>query len=81
MHLVVGGALVTEENEDDKEAVSEIIQPFLEEFRELTTDDLPNDLPHLRNIQHHIDLVSGASLLNLPHYGMSRKKNNFFRKN
>ncbi|CAL9004139.1 unnamed protein product [Prunus brigantina] len=46
------------------------IQHLLTEFFDVIPNDLPDDLPPAREIQHAIDLVPGSQILNLPHYCM-----------
>ena len=47
---------------------------LLDDFVDMVSDELPSELPPLRDIQHAIDLVSSSQLPNLPHYRMNPKE-------
>jgi hypothetical protein len=42
----------------------EEIQELLENFADIVVDEFPSSLPPIRSINHHIDLIPGASLPN-----------------
>ncbi|XP_020266279.1 uncharacterized protein LOC109841747 [Asparagus officinalis] len=44
------------------------VQTLLQQFDAVMPDDLPSELPMLRDVQHQIDLIPGSRLPNLPHY-------------
>jgi hypothetical protein len=46
------------------EDMPEEFQELLENFFDIVVDELPNSLPPIRSISHHIDLILGASLTN-----------------
>ncbi|XP_024028355.1 uncharacterized protein LOC112093679 [Morus notabilis] len=68
-------ALVLKEAPEENAHVSPSLQSLLQDFGDLTSEELPSTLPPIRDIQHHIDLVPGAALPNLPHYRISLKEN------
>ena len=47
------------------------IKLIMKEFSEILPQDLPGELPPMRDIKHAIDLVPRATLPNLSHYRMN----------
>lgn len=54
--------LVDEHAKKKSTNIPETIKPSFADFKEILHDELPDGLPSMRDIQHHIDLVPGASL-------------------
>ena len=60
--------------EDPKVDYPKEVASLLSEFHDVFSEDLPDYLPPMRNIQHAIDLVPGSILPNLLHYRLNPTK-------
>ena len=50
------------------------LKNLLHDFVDMVLDELPSELPPLKDIQHAIDLIPGSQLPNLPLYRMNTKE-------
>lgn len=69
----VFGLVVVEENPNTRDLPVEVI-PLIDEFSDIFPEDIPAGLPLMREIQHCIDFVPGASIPNKPAYRMNPKE-------
>ena len=53
---------------------------MLSEFGDIIVDDLPNELPPIKNISHHMYFIPGMSLPNKAAYKMTPQENEEIRK-
>jgi len=56
------------------------IQEMLHEFSDIVVHEFPSEFPPKRSINHHIELIPGASLPNKVAYRMTPKENEEIRK-
>ena len=64
--------ILTSTSMDD---LPEEVQELLDIFADIVVDELPNSLPPIRSIIHHIDLIPGASLPNKEAYRLTPQEN------
>ena len=50
--------------EDHQLLFPKLVEPLLTKFSDIVPEEIPPGLPPMRNIQHCIDLIPGASLPN-----------------
>ena len=56
------------------------IQEMLENYCDIIVDDLPNELPPIRKISHHIYLIQGENLPNKEAYRITPIENEEIKK-
>ena len=64
--------ILTSTSMDD---LPEEVKELLDNFVDIVVDELPNMLPPIRSISHHIDLIQGASLPNKETYRLAPREN------
>jgi hypothetical protein len=64
--------ILTSTSMDD---LPEEVQELLDNFVDIVVDELPNSLPPIRSISHHIDLIPRASLSNKEAYILTPQEN------
>lgn len=52
----------------NKIVVPASVEFLLQEYKDVLPKEVPNGLPPLKGIEHHIDLIPGPSLPNRPVY-------------
>jgi len=67
--------VVSRETKQDDGSFPAELTTLLDEFQDMMPDEIPKQLPPMRDVQHAIDLIPGSSLPNLPHYRMSPTEN------
>jgi len=67
-------ALVVKEEVGLATEVPKKMKLILKEFQRIVHDELPDKLPPMRDIQHHINLISGTSLPKLPLLDESKRE-------
>ena len=77
MFAIVGKEL---SEEDNSNVNYPLLQPLMNDYKDIFPDELPSSLPPNREIQHAIDLVPGSPLPNLPHYRMSPQEHEELRR-
>ena len=55
------------------------VKTLLDEYADIIVDELSNDLPPVRSISHHIDLIPSASLPNKEAYRLTPQENEEFK--
>jgi len=75
MHFAIIGrpkVILTSTNLND---LPEEIQSVLNSYMDIIVDELPNELPLIRSISHHINLIPGSSLPNKATYRLTPQEN------
>jgi len=72
-------ALIVKEEIGSTIEIPKKMKPMLEEFQRIVHDELLDELSPMKDIQHHIDLIPGASLPNLAYYWMNPKESEVLR--
>ena len=67
-------SLLQPDHTSSEESLPRPIQALLKEFQDTMPDSLLDGLPPMRGIEHHINLISGASLPNRAAYRASPTK-------
>lgn len=78
-YAIVGKPISEAENNDSKEVPKEV-QNLLDKYEGIVVKEIPNSLPPIYDVSHHIHLIPGVSLPNKAAYKMTPQQNEEIKK-